>query len=195
MVAETVRQFGRLDYAVNNAGIIVHTTGGISKLETSAWSKIMRVNLDGVFYCIRAETRAMLAQDLRPVSSRNPSIKQRGSIVNTSSVQGLVAVKEGSSAYIASKHAVIGLTKAASEDHAREGIRVNCVCPGYISTPLNGDKAEQDATLPEIEVNVAMNRFGTSEEVADTILFLAGGRSSYVTGSAHLVDGGFLQSH
>lgn len=125
---------------------------------------------------------------------RNPTIKQRGSIVNTSSVQGLSAAKNGSTAYVASKHAVVGLTKSASEDHSRQGIRVNCVCPGYISTPINGNEEKQRATLPEIEIKVAMNRFGTAEEVADTILFLAGGRSSYVTGSAHVVDGGFLQS-
>lgn len=190
VVAEVAAAFGRLDYVVNAAGIAVPQRDTASAT-TADWRRVLDINLNGTFFVLRAAMRLMLAQEpLRaPEAGRTP---QRGSIVNISSVLGLISM-EALPAYTASKHAVLGLTRTAALDHSRDGVRVNAVCPGWIETPMTCNDAvlrrEMEATVKAPAV--AMRRNGHPREVADAVLFLAGGRSSYVTGSALVVDGGY----
>ena len=124
-VAET---FGRIDYVVNAAGIAFKHEGGGAYAETKDWKRVLEINLDGTFYILRAAARIMLKQD--PIkSSIDGRDLQRGSIVNFASVAGLTGIAQ-STAYVCSKHAVIGLTKTCSEDYAKQGLRINAVCPG-----------------------------------------------------------------
>ncbi|KAJ5212414.1 uncharacterized protein N7498_004060 [Penicillium cinerascens] len=118
---------------------------------------------------------------------------QRGSIVNFSSIQGLVGILL-STAYTTTKHAVIGLTRTASEDYAKNGLRINAICPGYTETPLTTKSPEiLKAMMERVDTAVPMERMGRPEEIADGVLYLCGGRSSFVTGTALSVDGGYVQ--
>jgi|ERR1700728_3822588 NAD(P)-dependent dehydrogenase (short-subunit alcohol dehydrogenase family) len=121
-----------------------------------------------------------------------PHLTERGSIVNIASVQGHIAVPDNG-AYIASKHGVIGLTKAASEDHVANGVRVNAVCPGYTMTPLNGTAEDWERDIWMVKRDVPQQRWGHPEEVAQSVLFLCGGRSTYISGTSLLVDGGMTE--
>lgn len=132
-VKNTAETFGRLDYVVNAAGIAFKHAGGAAFAETKDWRKVLDINLDGTFFVMREAMKIMLKQE--PIkSSIDGRPLQRGSIVNFASVAGMTGIGQ-STAYCASKHAVIGLTRQSSEDHARQGIRVNAVCPGYMDTP------------------------------------------------------------
>ena len=132
-VNNTAETFGRLDYVVNAAGIAFKHAGGAAFAETKDWRKVLDINLDGTFFIMREAMKIMLKQE--PIkSSIDGRPLQRGSIVNFASVAGMTGIGQ-STAYCASKHAVIGLTRQSSEDHARQGIRVNAVCPGYMDTP------------------------------------------------------------
>jgi NAD(P)-dependent dehydrogenase (short-subunit alcohol dehydrogenase family) len=175
MVQFAVETYGRLDVAVNNAGI-----GGEAKpageYSLDGWHRVIDVNLHGVFYSMRYEIPAMLASG-------------GGSIVNMASILGSVGYATAS-AYVASKHAVVGLTKSAALEYATQGIRINSVGPGFIRTPLieaNLDEAAQDA----VSQMHAMKRMGTSEEVAELVYFLASDAASFITGGYYLVDGGY----
>ncbi|KAG5912739.1 hypothetical protein E4U42_001925 [Claviceps africana] len=153
----------------------------------------MDVNLDGTFYVLGAAARVMLAQEPR-VSGRDGDGggwgRQRGSIVNVASILGLRG-KAAAPAYAASKHAVVGLTRSAAAAHARDGLRVNAVCPGYTDTPmLTADAAVHEALAGTV-AETPMGRWARPEEIADGVLFLAGGRSSFVTGTTLTVDGGY----
>lgn len=171
MVAEAVRAFGRLDYAFNNAGV-----SGRSPLhETSEalWDRVVGVDLKGVWLCMKYEIGYMLAHG-------------GGAIVNTSSVAGLVGVDWGMAPYVASKHGVIGLTKAAALEYATRNIRVNAVCPGTIETPLLSMSAPKDyAPLHP------MQRIGQPSEVAQAVVWLCSDAASFITGVALPVDGGW----
>jgi hypothetical protein len=175
LMEEIARQYGRLDIAVNNAGI-----GGLQPVlhETpiEVWRRILSVNLDGVFHCMHHELRAMAPRG-------------KGSIVNMSSVLGLRGAPNGT-AYVASKHAVIGLTKAAAAEYAASGIRINAVCPGFIDTPLVRS-ATDETSREAIAARHPIGRLGTAAEVAELVAFLASDRSSFITGSSHVVDGGY----
>ena len=175
MVARTESELGPLRIAVNNAGI-----GGTSQptgeYDLKAWRRVMSVNLDGVFYCLRAQ--------IGPISRAGG-----GSIVNMASVLGSVGI-ENSPAYVAAKHGVVGLTKAAALEHAAQGVRVNAVGPGFISTPLLEQNLPAEAQT-QIAALHALRRLGTSEEVANLVAFLASDDASFITGSYHLVDGGY----
>jgi NAD(P)-dependent dehydrogenase (short-subunit alcohol dehydrogenase family) len=170
--------FGRLDAACNNAGIEgEQAPTGECTLEN--WRKTLSINLDGVFYCLKQEINRMLEHD-------------SGAIVNMSSVAG----QNGFAtlpAYVASKHGVVGLTKAAALEYATTGLRINAVCPGVIDTEMIQRVTKDD---PEIEKQyVAMEpigRMGTPEEVADSVLWLCSDKASFVDGEALAVDGGFL---
>ena len=132
-VDSTAESFGRIDYVVNAAGIAFKHPGGAAFAETKDYRKVLAINLDGTFFIMREAMRIMLKQE--PIkSSLDGRPLQRGSVVNFASVAGLTGIG-GSTAYCASKHAVIGLTRQASEDHAGQGIRINAVCPGYMDTP------------------------------------------------------------
>lgn len=166
--------------------------GGAAFAETSDWQRILHVNLNGTFFVLRAAAKIMLKQEpILSVIDGRPL--QRGSIVNFSSIQGLVGIPL-STAYTTSKHAVIGLTRTASEDYAKHGLRVNAICPGYTETPLTTRSPEiLKAMMERVGTAVPMERMGRPEEIADGVLYLSGGRSSFVTGTALSVDGGYVQ--
>jgi NAD(P)-dependent dehydrogenase (short-subunit alcohol dehydrogenase family) len=192
VVQQVATTFGRLDYVVNAAGIAMKHAGGAAFCETSDWERILNINLTGTFFVLRAAARIMLNQE--PIrSSINGRPLQRGSIVNFSSIQGIAGIAL-STAYTASKHAIIGLTRTASEDYAKDGLRINAICPGYTETPLTTKSPQILAAMKEKVANaVPMERMGQPEEIADGVIYLAGGRSSFVTGTALFVDGGYTQ--
>jgi NAD(P)-dependent dehydrogenase (short-subunit alcohol dehydrogenase family) len=175
LVGETVKRFGALHIAVNNAGI-----GGPSaptgEYPLDGWDKVIAINLSGVFYGMRCQIPAMKAAG-------------GGSIVNMSSILGQVGFRNAP-AYVSAKHGVVGLTKNAAIEHAGDNIRVNSVGPGFIRTPLLDNMGEE--ALKAIAAMHPMNRLGTVTEVADLVLWLASGRASFVTGAYFAVDGGYL---
>jgi NAD(P)-dependent dehydrogenase (short-subunit alcohol dehydrogenase family) len=175
MVQFAVESFGGLDVAVNNAGIggPLAATGDYP---LDGWRKVIDINLTGVFYCMRYQIPAMLARG-------------GGAIVNVASIMGAVGTAN-SSAYVAAKHGVLGLTKAAAIEYATRNIRVNSVGPGFIETPLLTSTLDE-ASLGAIAALHPIQRLGTSEEVAALIVFLASDQASFITGSYHLVDGGY----
>jgi NAD(P)-dependent dehydrogenase (short-subunit alcohol dehydrogenase family) len=172
LVARTVERFGRLDFAHNNAGIGVHTL--LHETEVEDFDRVIAVNLRGTFLGLKHQIRQMLEQG-------------GGAIVNTSSNAGLRAVTL-LSAYAASKHGILGLTKNAAVEYANDGIRVNAVCPGAIMTPLMSN--EPPERQQEILAPQAMTRFGEPEEVAAAVVWLCSEESSFVTGIAMPVDAG-----
>ena len=192
VVQSVAQTFGRIDYVVNAAGIAFKHEGGGAYAQTKDWKRVLEVNLDGTFFVLRATAKIMLKQD--PIKSMIDGRElQRGSIVNFASVAGLTGIGM-STAYCASKHAVIGLTRTTSEDYARQGLRINALCPGYINTPMTRSTPEIAKALEErTKVWTPMGRAGRPEELADAVIFLSGGRSSFVTGSAMVVDGGYTE--
>lgn len=189
-VKDAAQKFGRLDYVVNAAGIAMKHAGGVAFAETNDWQRIIDVNLTGTFFVLRAAAKIMLKQG--PIlSSRNGRPLQRGSIVNFSSIQGVVGIAQ-SAAYTATKHGIMGLTRSASEDYAKDGLRINAILPGYTETPLTTKNPQiLEAMKQRVATAVPMERMGDPSEIADGVLYLAGGRSSFVTGSALAVDGGY----
>ncbi|MDT3441196.1 MULTISPECIES: SDR family NAD(P)-dependent oxidoreductase [unclassified Pseudofrankia] len=173
-VAAATRTFGRLDLAVNNAGISMPRQL-VEKIPVDEWRRVVEVNLNGVFYCLRAEIPAM-----REAGG--------GAIVNMASVLGVVGFTD-TAAYVAAKHGVIGLTKAAALENAARNIRVNAVAPSFVDTAMinagSGRKMRGAALL------APMGRFATVDEVAEVVLFLLSDRSSVVTGSVYLADAGY----
>ncbi|RMY78953.1 hypothetical protein D0862_13270 [Hortaea werneckii] len=186
-VEHTATHFGRLDIAVNNAGINGKAVAS-DQLEFQDWRKTLSVNLDGVWLCQRAEIRQMLKQEPLDQAPRDG----RGIIVNVASMLGLVAASPSTPAvaYAASKHGVMGLTKTDAVMYAPRGIRINAVCPGYIATPLLEAVGADGVVARQLE-KVPQNRFGSVEEVADAISFLASPMSSFVTGHGLVLDGGY----
>ncbi|KAF2154455.1 dehydrogenase with different specificitie [Myriangium duriaei CBS 260.36] len=191
-VESTASTFGRLDYVVNAAGVACKHKGGVAHATTSDWRRVLNVNLDGSFFVLRATAKIMLDQS--PIkSSIDGRDLQRGSIVNFSSLQGLAGIAE-SAAYGASKHAIIGLTRSASEDYAGRGLRINAVCPGYTETPLTLKPEVLKVMEEKIQKGEQpIGRMGTAREIADAVVWLSGGRASFVTGAAIAVDGGYTQ--
>jgi NAD(P)-dependent dehydrogenase (short-subunit alcohol dehydrogenase family) len=180
MVASTVAAFGRLDCAFNNAGIAGYQVGA-SGQKTAGWSeeafdRMIAVNLKGVWLCMRSELEQMEKQG-------------GGSIVNTASIAGLIGLKT-SSAYVASKHGVIGLTKTAALEYAEQNIRVNAVCPGYIETDMTKDTMSRRGA--ELKAMIPFKRLGVANEIAEMVCWFSSDRSSYVSGAAYNVDGGYM---
>ncbi|MBK9317462.1 MAG: SDR family oxidoreductase [Bacteroidetes bacterium] len=178
-VQKTISIFGTLDIALNNAGI-GGEAGRVGELSEEAWLKVIGVNLNGVFNCMKHELEIMVRQ-------------KKGVIINMSSILGKVGFA-GSSHYTAAKHAVLGLTQTAALEYATEGIRVNAICPGFIETPLLTKAGiDSDATIKQMIVDKhPMKRLGKSEEIAKGFLFLASDDSSFMTGTALEIDGGYL---
>lgn len=177
LVEQTVARFGRLDVAVNNAGT-EGATGPLTEQSAENYDAIFDTNVRGVLFALKHEMRAMLAQG-------------SGAIVNLSSVAGQIGFP-GASVYVASKHAVEGLTKSAALEGATAGVRVNAVAPGPIQTDMMerfvGHNAEAKAGLLSM---VPARRAGTVDEIAQTIVFLASDKARYLTGQSVAVDGGF----
>lgn len=180
MVAQAVETFGSLDCAFNNAGI-----GGGKERHLTAdyleddWDRVMSINLKGVWLCMKAEIPQMMKQG-------------KGAIVNTASIAGLVGLS-GTVAYVAAKHGVTGLTKAAAMEYAKSGIRVNAVCPGYIQTPLvQGIFDEIDGYRERVASRHPMDRLGEPKEIAQAVLWLSSDSASFVTGHNMAVDGGYV---
>ncbi|KAF6826253.1 short-chain dehydrogenase reductase family [Colletotrichum plurivorum] len=182
--------FGRIDYVVNAAGIALKHPGGTAFCATEDFQRVVDVNVNGTFYVLREAARIMLDQE--PIlSERDGRPLQRGSIVNFGSIQGVAGITL-STAYTTTKHAVIGLTRTASEDYAARGLRINAICPGYTETPMTTKNPEVLKAMEErVATAVPMERMGKASEIADGVLYLAGGRSSFVTGSVLMVDGGY----
>jgi len=176
MVAFAVQTFGGLHIAFNNAGIPSAIGGNFEDTPLDEWRLLMDTNATGVFYCMRAEV---------------PMMKKFGgtAIVNTASIQSLVATA-GMPAYIASKHALAGLTKAASLDLIAHGIRVNAVCPGFVETPMLAPLISDPSVRSFLEGKAPAGRIGQPDEIAKAVLFLASDDAAYVVGSLFSVDGG-----
>ncbi|CAN8095888.1 unnamed protein product [Discula destructiva] len=184
-ISATVEKFGRLDGAANLAGVIP-TSSNVADQDLDQWKFVTAVNLDGVMHCLRAQLKVL---------------KNGAAIVNCSSTTGLVG-SAGLSSYVASKHAIIGLTKSAAKEAGQHGVRVNAVCPGNISTPMSHSafsavtgiaqdqaKAAFDGlVLPDI----SLRRMGQPSEVATLIAFLLSDEASYISGSSIVVDGGTI---
>lgn len=176
LVKAAVAEFGGLHVAVNNAGI-GGPQGPTGEYPIDGWQKVIDVNLSGVFYGMRHQIPAMLAAG-------------GGSIVNISSVLGQAGFPN-SSAYVAAKHGVVGLTKSAALEYGAQKVRVNAVGPGFIRTPLV-EKSLPPEALKVLEGKHALGRLGESSEVAEIVLWLASDKASFVTGSYYAVDGGYL---
>jgi NAD(P)-dependent dehydrogenase (short-subunit alcohol dehydrogenase family) len=180
LVARTVSAYGRLDCAFNNAGISSRADSlpgtRLHEVTQSAVAKMLSVNLMGVFLCLKHEIVQMLKQG------------GGGAIVNTSSIAGLIGLPT-SSHYVAAKHGVVGLTKTAAMEYAQDGIRVNCVNPGYIKTPMTDEIMK--SRYEEIMAKVPMHRLGSAEEIAEAVVWMCSDKASFMTGASHLVDGGF----
>lgn len=178
MLEQTVKKFGRLDFAFNNAGV-EGLTAPIPECTEENWDKTIDINLKGVWLCMKYEIPYMLKQG-------------RGSIVNNASVAGLVGFT-GIPAYVASKHGIIGLTKNAALENAKAGIRVNAVCPGVIKTPMidrfTGKNKEVEKQFVDME---PVGRLGQPEEVAEAVMWLCSDAASFVTGISLPVDGGWI---
>jgi NAD(P)-dependent dehydrogenase (short-subunit alcohol dehydrogenase family) len=179
MIDATVRTYGRLDYACNNAGI-----EGVQALTAEypheEWDRVLAVNLTGVWLCMKHEIPVLLAHG-------------GGAIVNMASILGVVGFANAA-AYTAAKHGVVGLTKVAAIEYATQGIRVNTVCPAFIATPMLEragmlDSGEKQATIANLH---PIKRLGTPDEIAEAVLWLCSEKSSFITGHTMLVDGGYV---
>lgn len=175
LVRQAMQQYGALDIAVNNAGI-GGPLGLTGEYPIDGWQKVIDINLSGVFYGMRYQIPAMQ--------------ERGGSIVNIASILGMAGTK-GSPAYVAAKHGVVGLTKAAALEYADKNIRINAVGPGYINTPLVMNSLDEAALKALVGLH-PIGRLGEAPEIAELILWLASPKASFVTGAYYPADGGYL---
>ncbi len=178
MVSQTIEKFGRLDFAFNNAGV-EGISGSTHICTEENWDRTMNVNLKGNWLCMKYEIPEILKQG-------------KGAIVNNASIAGLVGF-QGVPAYVASKHGLVGLTKTAALEYAKQNIRINAICPGVIKTPMidraTGKVKEVEKAFENME---PIGRMGQPEEVAELAIFLCSDASSFITGGAIPVDGGWV---
>jgi len=179
MVKKSVDRFGRLDGAVNNAGIALAPFTPVADIAEKDWLAVINTNLNAVFMSMKFEIPALLESG-------------GGSIVNISSMYGLIGSDVGHASYAAAKHGVIGLTKTAAIDYARQSIRVNAVCPGFCHSEMVDPHVEASPDLFDklLKRHSAMNRLGEASEVADVVAWLLSARSSFVNGAAIPIEGG-----
>ncbi len=175
LVSKTIEKFGALHLAFNNAGVegVVSPT---TQCSFENWSRTIDINLRGVWLCMKYQIPAMIKNG-------------HGAIVNCSSIAGLVGF-EGSPAYVASKHGVIGLTQTAALENAKQKIRINAVCPGPIKTPMLERLGKE--TIVNLANQTPMGRLGRPEEIADAVIWLCSEKSSYITGQSITIDGGWV---
>ncbi len=174
LVKGVLAAFGKIDILVNNAGITRDNL--IMRMGSDEWSEVLETNLFGAFYALKAVTRPML--------------KARGGrIINITSVSGQ-AGQTGQANYSSAKAGLIGLTKAAARELASRGITVNAVAPGFVLTELTQDLPQ--ALMDEITARTPLGRFGTTEEIANAVAFLASDEAAYITGQVLAVDGGLV---
>ena len=173
-----VDTYGKLDIAFNNAGISPPDDDSILDTDLDAWRRVQEVNLTSVYLCCKAALPYMLAQ-------------KSGSIINTASFVAVMGAATSQISYSASKGGVLSMTRELGVQFAREGIRVNALCPGPVNTPLLKELfAKDEERAARRLVHVPMGRFGEPEEMANAVLFLASDESSFMTASTFLVDGG-----
>src|ERR1700710_556380 len=181
MVARTVAAYGRIDCAFNNAGVAGGSVGPgrqrLHELSQASFDAMLAINLRGVFLCLKHEVAQMLGQG------------GGGAIVNTASIAGLIGLAT-SGHYVAAKHGAVALTKTAAIEYAKDGIRVNCVNPGYITTPMTEEvvKTRFDAVMAK----VPMNRMGVPDEIAEAVVWMCSDKASFMTGACQVVDGGYF---
>lgn len=179
MIASVADKHGSLDGAFNNAGI-EGPTAKILDVPVADWDRVIRVNLTGVFVCMKCEIEQMVKQD------------SGGSIVSTASAAGLIGIP-GAASYNASKHGVVGLTKTVALEYATKNVRVNAVCPGFIETPMLDRVTDASAKIrDQMIAAVPMRRVANPSEIGDVVAFLMSDKSTYVTGVAMPVDGGWV---
>ena len=190
LISQTVKTFGRLDYAFNNAG-----TPGILKVDVDYseenWNQVINTNLKGVWLCMKYQIPEMLKNG-------------GGAIVNNASIRGLVAAnfnheqkdkpQHNIHFYCTSKHAVLGLTKSLAVQYARDGIRINAICPGTIITPMVQDALSEE-TINNYGNQYPVKRLGTPEEIAQSVLWLCSDSANFVVGHSLVLDGGLTIQH
>jgi len=177
LVQKTIETYGRLDIAFNNAGI-----GGeanpVADMTLDGWNHVIEVNLNSVFYCMKYQIPQMLKHG-------------KGAIVNMSSILGQVGFAN-SAGYVAAKHGVVGLTQAAALEYSGQGLRINAVEPAFINTPLLTHAGMDDQMKNFLTKLHPIGRLGSSEEVAELVIWLSSDKASFVTGSYYPIDGGYL---
>lgn len=178
LINKTMETFGAVDIAFNNAGI-GGESNAVANMSIEGWNRVIAVNLNSVFYCMKYELQQMLKQG-------------SGAIINNSSILGKVGFANAA-AYVAAKHGVIGLTETAALEYSSKGIRVNAVGPAFINTPLLTEAGMDNNVKQEVLVPLhPVGRLGESKEVAELVVWLSSDKASFVTGSYYAVDGGYL---
>ena len=178
LVSKTVEAFGATDFAFNNAGI-GGKNNAVADMSIEGWNKVIAINLNSVFYCMKYQLQQMLKQG-------------SGSIVNNSSILGQVGFPNAAG-YVAAKHGVVGLTRTAALEYSAKGIRVNAIGPAFINTPLLSEAGMNDDVKQSLLVPLhPLGRLGESKEVAELVVWLSSDKASFVTGSYYAIDGGYL---
>ena len=175
LIEKTIRTFGRLDYAVNNAGVSMRPASTV-ELDEAEWDRVIGINLKSVWLCMKYEI---------------PQMQKIGGgvIINISSLAGIRG-KEGTLAYTASKHGIIGMTKTAALEYAKEGIRINAICPGLTESGMTAGLDHHPEIAQKLITQIPMGHMGQSQNIADAVVWLCDNTASFITGHILVVDGG-----